>query len=101
MSEINMEAKPKTYVLGSTEGDNRVIHTACEDASKVGQLHFGKFYPTTFDLKTAFRKSYWSSRPIKSSSKLDTLSTCAKGSTGLRDQYAVFNPCREPRSNID
>ena len=82
----------KKCVLGSTEGDNRVIHTACEDASKVvGQLHFGSFTRLRLTITPTFRKLYWSSCPIESPSNIDTLSTCAKGSMGLKDQYAVFN----------
>lgn len=77
------------------------IHTACEDASKVGQLQSGNFTRLRLTITPLLENYIGLLGQSNHHQKIDTLSTCAKGSMGLKDQYAMFNSCREPRSNTD
>ena len=74
-------------------GDSKVIHRVSEDASKVvGQLQFGNFTRLRLTLRGLFENYIYFFSQSNHHQKVDTLSTCAKGSMGSRDQYAAFNP---------
>ena len=61
----------------------------------VEQLESGSFTRLWLTLEPLSENYIGFLRPIESSSKIDTLSICAKGSMGSRDQYAMFYPCQD------